>query len=79
MIIWLKLLKEKVNTHPELLLKEIEILHNKINENDENYKNELKRMQFREKNKLKEMDDKKQQNINYLILESYNVNINEII
>jgi len=36
-------------------------------------------MQFREKNKLKEMDDKKQQNINYLILESYNVNINEII
>ncbi|KAG4101959.1 hypothetical protein H8356DRAFT_1653046 [Neocallimastix lanati (nom. inval.)] len=68
----LKQFEEKVNTHPELLLKEIEILHNKINENDENYKNELKRMQFREKNKLKEMDDKKQQNINYLILESYN-------
>ncbi|OUM70429.1 hypothetical protein PIROE2DRAFT_1287 [Piromyces sp. E2] len=68
----LKQFEEKVNSHPEVLIKEIEILRDKIKENEENYQNELKRMELREKIKEKEMEELKHQNINYLILESYN-------
>ncbi|ORX81986.1 hypothetical protein BCR32DRAFT_267958 [Anaeromyces robustus] len=67
----LKQFEEKFNTHPELLLKEIEILHDKMKEDDENYKSELKRMELREKIKEKEMEELKQQNINYIIFSSY--------
>jgi len=68
----LKQFEEKINSHPELLLNEIEILNEKIKKEDEIYKNELKRMELREKTKQKEMEDIKKQSINYLILESYN-------
>lgn len=66
--------KEKINSHPELLLNEIEILNEKVKIEEEVYKNELKRMELREKTKQKEMEEIKKQSINYLILESYNVN-----
>jgi len=68
----LKQFEEKVNSHPELLLKEIEILNNKIKEEQKNYDAELKRMKIREENKLKDINEKRQQSINYVILESYN-------
>jgi len=55
-------------------MKEIEILNDKIKEDEENYKNELKRMELREKFKEKELEELKHRNINFLILESYNVN-----
>ncbi|ORX47550.1 hypothetical protein BCR36DRAFT_413497 [Piromyces finnis] len=67
----LKQFEEKINSHPEILIKEIEILNDKIKENEENYQNELKRMELREKFKEKEMEELKHHNINYLILESY--------
>jgi len=36
-------------------------------------------MELREKTKQKEMEELKKQNINYLILESYNVNNQDLI